>query len=303
MTIEKPLKGSQLLYNNHQTMLTKSTYFINIDGPAPGADWLAGKRLAVLSDFHNRDPEPVLNILRSDIPDVIMLPGDLVLGYFPEGEDYVIDRCRNVTPLLEACCELAPTYMSVGNHECLLCSGDYDRLRATGAIVLDNEWTELGQGVLIGGLTSAYAISYDRFREEHRRRNGSEGYVNYPHRRWPRGIAKYPTDSAWLDGFEKADGYKILLSHHPEYWNLREPMLSDRKFDLVLSGHAHGGQMRFMGRGIFAPGQGLLPKYTGGIYQGPYGSLIVSRGLSNPYGFAPRLGNPCEVVYVYVGGR
>ena len=279
-------------------ILTKTSYFINIDGSAAGSGRLDGKRLAVLADFHNRDPEPVLEILRNDIPDAIMIPGDFVLGYFPEDEGYVIDRCRNVIPFLKGCCEIAPVYMSVGNHECLLCSGEYDRLRATGAVILNNEWTEPAEGILIGGLTSAHTICYNRFRDDYNRRNGAEEYVRYPHRRRPKDISKYPSDSVWLDDFEQRDGYRILLCHHPEYWSLREPMLKDRKIDLVLSGHAHGGQWRFMSRGIFAPGQGLFPEYTNGIHQGLHGSMIISRGLSNPYSFAPRLGNPCEIVYV-----
>ena len=278
--------------------LTKTSYFINIDGSAACYGRLDGKRVAVLADFHNSDPEPVLDILRNDIPDAIMIPGDIVLGYFPEGEEYVIDRCRNVIPFLEGCCEIAPVYMSVGNHECLLCSDEYDRLRATGAVILKNEWTEPAEGILIGGLTSAHTICYNRFRDDYNRRNGAEEYVRYPHRRRPKDISKYPSDSAWLDDFEQRDGYRILLCHHPEYWSLREPMLKDRKIDLVLSGHAHGGQWRFMGRGIFAPGQGLLPEYTGGTHQGQYGSMVISRGLSNPYSLVPRLGNQCEIVYV-----
>jgi predicted MPP superfamily phosphohydrolase len=278
--------------------LAKSSYFVNIDSSATGSGQLAGKSIAVLSDFHDRDPEPVLDILRNDIPDAIMIPGDLVLGYFPEGVEYIIDRCRNVIPFLKSCCEIAPAYMSVGNHECLLCSDEYDRLRSTGVKILNNEWLEAAEGILIGGLTSAYAISYNRFRDEYNRQNGTGGYVRYPHHKRPKDISKYSTDSKWLDDFERADGYKILLSHHPEYWCLREPMLRDRKIDLVLSGHAHGGQWRLMGRGIYSPGQGLLPKYTSGIHKGPYGSMIVSRGLSNPYKTVPRFGNPCEVVYV-----
>ena len=280
--------------------LTKTSYFINIDGSAAGSGRLDGKRVAVLADFHNSDPEPVLDILRNDCPDAVMIPGDIVLGYFPEGEEYVIDRCRNVIPFLESCWEIAPVYMSVGNHECLLCSGEYDRLRATGAVILNNEWTEPAEGILIGGLTSSYTICYNRFRDDYNRRNGTEEYERYPYRRRPKDISKYPSDSAWLDDFEKADGYRILLCHHPEYWSLREPMLKDRKIDLVLSGHAHGGQWRFMGRGIFAPGQGLLPEYTGGTHQGQYGSMVISRGLSNPYSLVPRLGNQCEIVYVQI---
>ena len=127
--------------------LRKTSYSINIDSQAAESGRLAGKHLAVLTDFHNRDHEAVLDILRNDIPDAIMIPGDLMLGYFPEGEEYIIDRCHNVIPLLEGCHEIAPTYMSIGNHECLLCSDDFDRMRATGVIILNNEWTELSEGI------------------------------------------------------------------------------------------------------------------------------------------------------------
>jgi len=302
--------------------LKKTHYFINIGSSSSGSGGLAGKRLAVLADFHNRDHEPVLDVLRDDIPDAIMIPGDIIHGFFPQGEKYVIDRCPGSIAFLEGCSEIAPTYMSVGNHEALLCSDEYDMLRAAGVTVLDNEFTELrfrndhtsgksstgpslgnnsagpSEKIFAGGLTSAHTLSYNRFRDDHNRENGTEGYERYPYRKKPKDLDAFPADSAWLDDFEQADGYRILMCHHPEYWCLREPMLRDRKIDLVLSGHAHGGQWRFMGHGILAPGQGLLPKYTGGIYDGQYGSMIVSRGLSNPYRFVPRWGNPCEIVYV-----
>ena len=66
--------------------------------------------------------------------------------------------------------------------------------------------------------------------------------------------------------------------------------------DLTLSGHAHGGQIRLLGQGLFAPGQGVLPRYTSGVYEG---RLIVSRGLANTT-FVPRLFNPTEMVYIHL---
>ena len=282
--------------------LKKTTYIVNTFGAAP--DRLAGRKIALLADFHNGDPDPILEMLREDVPDAILIPGDVVLGYFPEGDDLIIDRCRNVITFLEGCAAIAPAYLSIGNHECLLCDEDYDAIRATGTIVLDNEWTELSfsndqnDRILIGGLTSAYAISYRRFRNEVNIGRSEEDYVRYPYRRRPKDIRKRPTDSMWLDDFINEKGYKILLSHHPEYWCMREPMLSRRKIDLVVSGHAHGGQWAVSGRGVYAPGQGLLPKYTRGIHYGPYGRMIVSRGMTNPYDFAPRWGSPCEAIYI-----
>ena len=95
----------------------------------------------------------------------------------------------------------------------------------------------------------------------------------------------------WLDGFECQPGYRLLLSHHPEYWHR---YLRSRQIDLILSGHAHGGQIRLFGQGLFSPGQGLLPKYSSGIH----GNMIISRGLSNTGGVVPRLFNPTETVYI-----
>lgn len=92
----------------------------------------------------------------------------------------------------------------------------------------------------------------------------------------------------------KDDKFTILLSHRPEYFNL----YSNENIDLVFSGHAHGGQFRlpFIG-GLYAPGQGLFPKYTSGIYRKNNTSMVVSRGLGNS-GFPLRLFNRPELVVV-----
>ena len=105
--------------------------------------------------------------------------------------------------------------------------------------------------------------------------------------------------SAWLQEFEDESGYRILLSHHPEYWSLREPQLCEHPIDLVLSGHAHGGQIRLFNRGIYAPSQGWMPKYTSGVFEGEHGNMVVSRGLANTAS-VPRLFNEPELVYVEV---
>lgn len=96
----------------------------------------------------------------------------------------------------------------------------------------------------------------------------------------------------WLDEFSRIRGYKILLCHHPEYY---DRYIKKLPIDLVLSGHAHGGQIRLFGHGLFAPGQGVFPKYTSGIYDN---RLVVSRGLANTAKVVPRLWNETELVYI-----
>lgn len=99
-------------------------------------------------------------------------------------------------------------------------------------------------------------------------------------------------ETDWLEEFSSSPGFHILLCHHPEYI----PLIPSG-IDLILSGHAHGGQWRFFGRGVFAPGQGLLPRYTSGVYREDGKTMIVSRGLANTAP-VPRFNNPTEVVYV-----
>ena len=97
---------------------------------------------------------------------------------------------------------------------------------------------------------------------------------------------------AFLDQFEKITGFKILICHHPEYY---DKYLINKKIDLILSGHAHGGQIRIGNQGIYAPGQGIFPKYTNGIVDG---KMLISRGLSNTKPWIPRLFNKTELIFV-----
>lgn len=235
---------------------------------------------ALLTDFHNGDPEPVLRSLDKHRPDFICIAGDLVRGRRPEGEQ-LLDEQKNILPFLRGCLGIAPTFMSLGNHEIILCDEDIGLIKETGVTLLDNEWVQWN-GLAIGGLTSHQVLDHRAFRKAHPSR---ERYPRYEHdRQW---VKRKEPDTEWLNN--TASGYRILLSHHPEYY----PMVP-KKIDLICSGHAHGGQVRFFNRGLYAPGQGWFPKYTSGIYDG---RLIVSRGLTNT-AHVPRINNPTEVVYV-----
>ena len=89
-----------------------------------------------------------------------------------------------------------------------------------------------------------------------------------------------------------------MLSHRPE---LFESYVS-REFDLVVCGHAHGGQWRLPGliNGVYAPNQGLFPKYAGGEYEKNGTTMIVSRGLARRMDIVPRIFNPPELVVITV---
>lgn len=101
-----------------------------------------------------------------------------------------------------------------------------------------------------------------------------------------------------FEKLERGDGTKIVLSHYPENFKaVGEYSYSKYNFDIMFSGHAHGGQfiLPFIG-GLFAPGQGILPKYYKGLH-GERSKLVISRGLGNS-GFPLRLFNRPEIVVI-----
>ena len=91
----------------------------------------------------------------------------------------------------------------------------------------------------------------------------------------------------------KSDVFSILAIHVP---NGVESYLH-YGFDLMLSGHTHGGQiiLPHVLNGLYAPGQGFFPKYGGGRYDFGKQTLIISRGLSQKPLWLPRFGNPPEL--------
>lgn len=90
--------------------------------------------------------------------------------------------------------------------------------------------------------------------------------------------------------------FNILLAHRPEFFEI----YTDSPADLILSGHAHGGQMRipFKG-GVFAPNQGFFPEYCDGVHTRNKKKMIVSRGIGNSV-FPFRINNRPELVIIHL---
>lgn len=90
---------------------------------------------------------------------------------------------------------------------------------------------------------------------------------------------------------------KILLAHEPQFFE----KYINAGYDLILCGHAHGGQWRipFTGIGLYAPGQGKFPKYTSGVHEKDGGAMVVSRGLGNSK-FPLRLFNRPEIIVIEI---
>ena len=227
-------------------------------------DGISDCTLVFISDLHGYDNTKILNAIDKISPNAVLIGGDIV----HDNKNY-----KTGIEFLHLCAKKYPTFCSIGNHEMKL---DFDinpMIRDSKATLLDNEFAQF-YGLKIGGLTTGY---------EHGEKQGRN-------KRTPRPNVEF------VERFAKESGYKILLSHHPEYY---ERYLKDKNVDLILSGHAHGGQWRIFDRGVFAPGQGVFPKYTSGMYDE---KLIVSRGLGNPHPI-PRINNSNEIIVLNFKGE
>lgn len=217
--------------------------------------------LAFLSDLHCCDNGPILDLLRARRPDAVLVGGDFIHNnnHYQEGMEF-----------LRQSAELCPTFCSIGNHELRFLGDLHAVVEKTGAVLLDNSDISF-RGVHIGGLTSA-------LREQHNLRSV---------------VMTQVPNLTWLEEFSNRSGFKILLCHHPEYF---KKYIRPLPIQLILSGHAHGGQWRIFNRGVYAVGQGLFPKYTGGFYEK---RLIVSKGLGNASRI-PRINNHPEIVMLHL---
>lgn len=74
-----------------------------------------------------------------------------------------------------------------------------------------------------------------------------------------------------------ASDFRVLLAHRPEKIN----SYAEQGFDVAFCGHAHGGQIRFFGKGLYSPDQGFFPRYTSGVYRYKNTTMLLSRGLGD----------------------
>ena len=232
-------------------------------------------RVAVITDLHSAfygdKQKTLIRAINKQHPDIILLIGDIADDYKP------IDGTEQ---LLSVIGREYPCYYVTGNHE--YWSGEIDSIKE----LISSYGVEILEGnseiIQVGNqkLRLCGADDPDAFNKN---TNGGKAVVG-----------------TWQEQFDACkavvgDGiYSILLSHRPE---LTEEY-KDSGFDLVVAGHAHGGQVRIPGimNGLLAPNQGFFPKYAGGRYELGKTIMIVSRGLQKDS--IPRVFNPPELVMV-----
>lgn len=265
---------SYLYIQNNVFKLT--TYDLNLQKMHPQ---LKGKKVVFFSDTHfrARNSHTFFDRLLSDIeaqePDLILFGGDVVHASANElGVEHAKDFFFQIG-------KMAPCYVVYGNHD--IKSSRVNELntilKITGVNVLNNEATWISFGPASAGF-------------------------------WLMGLAEYESSLQIKEDvlskieipIEDVKAPKILLAHYPQYFE--KYLVNEKKRpDLVLSGHAHGGQviLPIIG-GLFAPGQGINPSYDFGLFTSkkyPASRLILTRGVGNST-FPFRVNNRPEIVII-----
>ena len=227
-------------------------------------------RIVQVSDLHNakfgKENERLIAALERADADVIVITGDMIDSRNTDVEVAISFAQKTVN--------IAPVYYINGNHESRV-PEEYEKLKKglieAGVTVLENESVDITVGedtiTLIG-------INDPGFRME---------LVD--------DTVEQNISHQLMSVIPDNDNYKVLLAHRPEYFDVYAGNV-----DLVLSGHAHGGQFRipFVG-GLVAPGQGFFPEYYEGSYIEDNTEMIVSRGVGNsiiPF----RINNKPEII-------
>jgi predicted MPP superfamily phosphohydrolase len=229
--------------------------------------------IVLISDLHctiyGKNQIVLIDKIKNSNPDLIVLSGDIFDSVVP---------MTGTQLLLEGIIGIAPVYYVTGNHEYMgyNIQAIREELASYGVIILSDNYAivEINNNEIIkAGIEDPDKKIYE--------------------------TPDYDQNESMENAFRELDEmplYKILVAHRPE-------MIEEYKkysFDLVLSGHTHGGQVRLpFINGLYAPHQGLFPKYAGGIYMHGKLTHIVSRGLSVNPGL-PRIFNPPELVIVII---
>ena len=234
-------------------------------------DEFLGYKIAQISDVHSNN-SPVIKYqvrkyLQKEQPDIIVITGDLV-----DRQDSPVYPTNEFLTSLE---DIAPIYFTTGNHDCeIIQRKDFVQALEAHNVKLLNDEIEFidreNESIALIGLDNII--------------DGTE----------QRTKVSSKIQTILEDNNITEDTFTILLFHKPDAF----PAFVKTKIDLALCGHAHGGQIRvpFVG-GLYAPNQGILPKYTSGMIQKYKTTMIVNRGIGNSR-FPFRINNHPEISIV-----
>ncbi|MCR4796125.1 MAG: metallophosphoesterase [Ruminococcus sp.] len=233
-----------------------------------------GLRIVFISDLHNcfyggPDQSGIIDAVHDAAPDLVVFGGDVIDMW---------GGTKHALTLIKALSSEYPCCYSPGNHEEMRSDVEdfYNKVRQMCPVLIGEDHADMtinGQDIRLFGAINAN-VCY-----------------------------KYSTQlQECFDSLDE-EHYNILVAHQPEdidFYLGNSVDTHDMDFDLILSGHAHGGQWRIpklLDQGLYAPQQGLFPLYTTGMYK--YGKTvhIISTGLARPLRmiFIPRIFNRPEL--------
>lgn len=219
-------------------------------------------RFVVLSDLHgqlyNDNMQELINLVKAENPDVILLPGDLFDEY---------SKDDNAFKLLDGLKKYPRIYVT-GNHE----------ERREDIRELINHLKEMGVTVL--SKDSVVLRVY----------NTDIEIGGIPCRKEE---TDYTVEE--VNQIFKTNHCRILLSHRPHWTSLYSKI--DCDWIISGHAHGGQWCIPFTNIGLGAPQQGILPKYTSGVHALNHNHLLISRGLVRHYHhILPRLYNNPEIV-------
>ncbi|MBO6061266.1 MAG: metallophosphoesterase [Clostridia bacterium] len=256
--------------------------FIIAEYEIPSEKITAPVRIAMLSDLHESSFGPgnsrLIEAVEELSPDVIVCVGDMVSRTAKEEELHISRE------LIESLSRIAPTYLSLGNHD-----EEYIRRHGigllelydqAGAVILDSAFADItpaGQSIRIGGVYG-YCFPYGRSEE----------------------VFNASSTGRFFKNFEDTSSFKLLLCHKPTdyYLESESDYFVDHDVDLILSGHTHGGLWRIPFLGCpYLPQQGFFPKLDHGMKRVGSTEMLIGAGLGHG-SMLFRMNDPCELVSI-----
>lgn len=242
------------LYRSRR-LLSVSRYEIASPKIPAGFD---GYHIIQLSDLHGasfgKENETLLSRMEAEAPDLVLITGDIITR---QGRELSV-----AARLVEALAARFPTYFAMGNHE--------ESLPEEERQVLLRSFRESGAGVLLGEKAEITAPNGETLLLA-----GLRPPLNTYHQLSRDFVPLEEEPLRALLG--EANGeFSILMAHNPNFF----PQYAAAGFDLIFSGHIHGGMVRvpFIG-GVFSPETVLFPKYDAGLYRTDGSAMLLSRGL------------------------
>lgn len=258
-----------------------------------------------ISDFHNKTYKDNYKKLLDEIfnlnPDYIILGGDFIdfskfnMTFKIVNYDNTIEFIKELAKRRDYIkntdnCRLKQIFFTFGNHELRLkdaisnekFENAYNKLirvlNDNDVVIIDDRTISISDGISLSGLSLYTGYYYNKLSLK---KNNER-------------IEKEVLDK-YFESLDR-DKFNIISFHKPDYFK----DLLNYGFDLVISGHNHGGLVRLPKIGaIISPDFYLFPKYDYGKYDFDDETLIISSGIGEHF-IKLRINNLPEICYICI---